>query len=218
MYSLAVTPNGHLEGRGAMPPPIIMRTAATPMPTPKCSPHLDSLHAFGDSRRGSNASLDPTGYDQKSLVGSGGHRLPLSDTKHGGLGFQLVGCCGVEGTQRIEEMALTGVDPTGLVLPAPAELSSGSCETFGTENEVCVFQFAGFYLEFLLYQGDEAFSLELWLCSGRKIEGTRAELLGCTGIWQPCLQQGGQLCANREQRHQAEWISAAVYPSHSCAP
>ncbi|KFO58967.1 Voltage-dependent T-type calcium channel subunit alpha-1I, partial [Corvus brachyrhynchos] len=67
MYSLAVTPNGHLEGRGAMPPPIIMRTAATPMPTPKCSPHLDSLHAFGDSRRGSNASLEPTGYDQKSL-------------------------------------------------------------------------------------------------------------------------------------------------------
>ncbi|NXI76384.1 CAC1H protein, partial [Rhipidura dahli] len=67
MYSLAVTPNGHLEGRGAMPPPIIMRTAATPMPTPKCSPHLDSLHALGDSRRGSNASLEPTGYDQKSL-------------------------------------------------------------------------------------------------------------------------------------------------------
>ncbi|NWI07630.1 CAC1H protein, partial [Tichodroma muraria] len=67
MYSLAVTPNGHLEGRGAMPPPIIMRTAATPMPTPKCSPHLDSLHALGDSRRGSNASLDPAGYDQKSL-------------------------------------------------------------------------------------------------------------------------------------------------------
>uniref|UniRef100_A0A8C3VF66 Calcium voltage-gated channel subunit alpha1 H n=1 Tax=Catharus ustulatus TaxID=91951 RepID=A0A8C3VF66_CATUS len=33
----------------------------------KCSPHLDSLHALGDSRRGSNASLDPTGYDQKSL-------------------------------------------------------------------------------------------------------------------------------------------------------
>uniref|UniRef100_A0A8C9MZ92 Calcium voltage-gated channel subunit alpha1 H n=1 Tax=Serinus canaria TaxID=9135 RepID=A0A8C9MZ92_SERCA len=67
MYSLAVTPNGHLEGRGAMPPPIILRTAATPMPTPKCSPHLDSLHALGDSRRGSNASLDPMGYDQKSL-------------------------------------------------------------------------------------------------------------------------------------------------------
>uniref|UniRef100_A0A8C0VMG3 Calcium voltage-gated channel subunit alpha1 H n=1 Tax=Cyanistes caeruleus TaxID=156563 RepID=A0A8C0VMG3_CYACU len=67
MYSLAVTPNGHLEARGAVPPPIIMRTAATPMPTPKCSPHLDSLHALGDSRRGSNASLDPTGYDQKSL-------------------------------------------------------------------------------------------------------------------------------------------------------
>ncbi|KFP84358.1 Voltage-dependent T-type calcium channel subunit alpha-1I, partial [Acanthisitta chloris] len=67
MYSLAVTPNGHLEGRGSMPPPIIMRTAATPMPTPKCSPHMDSVHTFVDSRRGSNASLDPTNYDQKSL-------------------------------------------------------------------------------------------------------------------------------------------------------
>ncbi|XP_054246924.1 voltage-dependent T-type calcium channel subunit alpha-1H [Indicator indicator] len=67
MYSLAVTPNGHLEGRGSMPPPIIMRTAATPMPTPKCSPHMDSVHTFVDSRRGSNASLDPVSYDQKSL-------------------------------------------------------------------------------------------------------------------------------------------------------
>ncbi|XP_064376146.1 voltage-dependent T-type calcium channel subunit alpha-1H isoform X3 [Dromaius novaehollandiae] len=67
MYSLAVTPNGHLEGRGSMPPPIIMRTAATPMPTPKCSPHMDSVHTFVDSRRGSNASLDPMSYDQKSL-------------------------------------------------------------------------------------------------------------------------------------------------------
>ncbi|NXW84192.1 CAC1H protein, partial [Alopecoenas beccarii] len=67
MYSLTVTPNGHLEGRGSMPPPIIMRTAATPMPTPKCSPHMDSVHTFVDSRRGSNASLDPLGCDQKSL-------------------------------------------------------------------------------------------------------------------------------------------------------
>ncbi|KFU94109.1 Voltage-dependent T-type calcium channel subunit alpha-1I, partial [Chaetura pelagica] len=67
MYSLAVTPNGHLEGRGSLPPPIIMRTAATPMPTPKCSPHMDSVHTFVDSRRGSNASLDPLSYDQKSL-------------------------------------------------------------------------------------------------------------------------------------------------------
>uniref|UniRef100_A0A672UWW0 Voltage-dependent T-type calcium channel subunit alpha n=1 Tax=Strigops habroptila TaxID=2489341 RepID=A0A672UWW0_STRHB len=67
MYSLAVTPNGHLEGRGSMPPPIIMRTAATPMPTPKCSPHMDPVHTFVDSRRGSNASLEPLSYDQKSL-------------------------------------------------------------------------------------------------------------------------------------------------------
>ncbi|XP_053132595.1 voltage-dependent T-type calcium channel subunit alpha-1H isoform X3 [Hemicordylus capensis] len=67
LYSLAVTPNGHLEGKGSMPPPIIMRTAATPMPTPRCSPHMDSVHPFVDSRRGSNASIDPLSFDQKSL-------------------------------------------------------------------------------------------------------------------------------------------------------
>lgn len=68
MYSLAVTPNGHLEGKGSMPPPIIMHTAATPMPTPKGSPHMDSAYPFGDSRRGSNVSVDPLSFDQKSLV------------------------------------------------------------------------------------------------------------------------------------------------------
>lgn len=68
LYSLAVTPNGHLEGKGSMPPPIIMHTAATPMPTPKGSPHMDSAYPFGDSRRGSNVSVDPLSFDQKSLV------------------------------------------------------------------------------------------------------------------------------------------------------
>uniref|UniRef100_A0A670JGT5 Ion transport domain-containing protein n=1 Tax=Podarcis muralis TaxID=64176 RepID=A0A670JGT5_PODMU len=60
MYSLAVTPNGHLEGKGSMPPPIIMRTAATPMPTPKCSPHMDAVYPFADSRRG---TLSPSSSD-----------------------------------------------------------------------------------------------------------------------------------------------------------
>ncbi|XP_075174449.1 voltage-dependent T-type calcium channel subunit alpha-1H isoform X3 [Anomaloglossus baeobatrachus] len=68
MYSLAVTPNGHLDPRCAMPPPIIMRTAATPMPTPKSSPCMDSIHAYVDSRRGSNVSMDPSVCDQKSLA------------------------------------------------------------------------------------------------------------------------------------------------------
>uniref|UniRef100_A0A7N6B8E1 Voltage-dependent T-type calcium channel subunit alpha-1H n=1 Tax=Anabas testudineus TaxID=64144 RepID=A0A7N6B8E1_ANATE len=35
MYSLMMTANGHVDPRGSMPPPIIMRTAATPVPTPK---------------------------------------------------------------------------------------------------------------------------------------------------------------------------------------
>ncbi|XP_053550714.1 voltage-dependent T-type calcium channel subunit alpha-1H [Bombina bombina] len=68
MYSLAVTPNGHLDARCSMPPPIIMRTAATPMPTPKSSPCMDSVHTFIDSRRESSASTDPSICDQKSLA------------------------------------------------------------------------------------------------------------------------------------------------------
>lgn len=70
MYSLAMTPNGHLEGRGSLPPPVIMHTAATPMPTPKSSPNLDTAHSLLDSRRGSSSSMDPQLGDQKSLVGA----------------------------------------------------------------------------------------------------------------------------------------------------
>ncbi|KAG9349787.1 hypothetical protein JZ751_026140 [Albula glossodonta] len=67
MHSLMVTPNGHMDPRASMPPPIIMRTAATPMPTPKTSPYIDSVHAYSESRRGSSASIDPNTCDQKSL-------------------------------------------------------------------------------------------------------------------------------------------------------
>ncbi|XP_047636981.1 voltage-dependent T-type calcium channel subunit alpha-1H isoform X6 [Phacochoerus africanus] len=67
MFSLAVTPNGHLQGRGSLPPPLIMRTAATPMPTPKSSSHLDATPGLLDSRRGSSSSVDPQLGDQKSL-------------------------------------------------------------------------------------------------------------------------------------------------------
>ncbi|XP_039740786.1 voltage-dependent T-type calcium channel subunit alpha-1H isoform X3 [Pteropus medius] len=67
MYSLAVTPNGHLEGRGSLPPPVIMRTAATPMPTPKSSPNLDTAHSLLDLQHSSSSSVDPQLGDQKSL-------------------------------------------------------------------------------------------------------------------------------------------------------
>ncbi|KAJ8246072.1 hypothetical protein GJAV_G00263340 [Gymnothorax javanicus] len=69
MQSLMLTPNGHMDPRASMPPPIIMRTAATPMPTPKTSPYMDSVHPFiSDSRRGSCTSVDPNVYDQRSLA------------------------------------------------------------------------------------------------------------------------------------------------------
>ncbi|XP_047427150.1 voltage-dependent T-type calcium channel subunit alpha-1H-like isoform X2 [Mugil cephalus] len=103
MYSLMMTANGHIDPRGSMAPPIIMRTAATPMPTPKSSLGPESVledelkfreevpqygegglglseaglgHA--DSRRGSSASMDPSAYDQRSLsLSSPGRRSPL---------------------------------------------------------------------------------------------------------------------------------------------
>ncbi|KAI4822072.1 hypothetical protein KUCAC02_007636, partial [Chaenocephalus aceratus] len=103
MYSLMMTANGHVDPRGSMAPPIIMRTAATPMPTPKSSlgpesvlgddlmyregvpqyadaglgfSDTGSVHA--DSRRGSATSMDPIAYDQHSpSLSSPGRRSPL---------------------------------------------------------------------------------------------------------------------------------------------
>ncbi|XP_041673363.1 voltage-dependent T-type calcium channel subunit alpha-1I [Cheilinus undulatus] len=101
MYSLMMTANGHVDPRGTMAPPIIMRTAATPMPTPKGSLGPDSI--LGDdlmgvpqysemglglseaglgraeSRRGSSTSIDPSlAFDQHSLsLSSPGRRSPL---------------------------------------------------------------------------------------------------------------------------------------------
>ena len=91
MYSLMMTANGHIDPRSSMAPPIIMRTAATPMPTPKSSLGPESIIgeelmyregvpgeaglSFSDagighmeSRRGSSTSMEPLAYDQRSLV------------------------------------------------------------------------------------------------------------------------------------------------------
>lgn len=92
MYSLMMTANGHIDPHGTVAPPIIMRTAATPMPTPKSSLGPESIlgddlmyreavtgevglgvseagvsHA-AESRRGSSTSMEPAAYDQRSLV------------------------------------------------------------------------------------------------------------------------------------------------------
>uniref|UniRef100_A0A669DYN6 Voltage-dependent T-type calcium channel subunit alpha-1H n=1 Tax=Oreochromis niloticus TaxID=8128 RepID=A0A669DYN6_ORENI len=67
--SLMMTGNGHIDPRGSMAPPIIMRTAATPMPTPK-------IPQYNESRRGSSTSVEP--YDPPSLsLSSPGRRSPL---------------------------------------------------------------------------------------------------------------------------------------------
>ncbi|KAJ8345184.1 hypothetical protein SKAU_G00293770 [Synaphobranchus kaupii] len=66
MYALMMTANGYADPRASVAPPIIMRTAATPMPTPKSSLGTESAHVFVESRRGSSTSIDPA-FDQKSL-------------------------------------------------------------------------------------------------------------------------------------------------------
>ena len=99
-----MTANGHVDPRGSIAPPIIMRTAATPMPTPKSSlgpesvlgddlmyregvPQYadaglgfsDSGSVHADSRRGSVTSMDPIAYDQHSLVSG----VMFRASKHG---------------------------------------------------------------------------------------------------------------------------------------
>lgn len=91
-----MTANGHIDPRGTMAPPIIMRTAATPMPTPKSSLGPESIlgddlmyregvpqyceaglgfsetgMGHSESRRGSATSIEPMAFDQHSLVSCG---------------------------------------------------------------------------------------------------------------------------------------------------
>lgn len=86
MYSLMMTANGHVD-RCSIAPPIIMHTAATPMPTPKSSLGPESMlgdellegmcqseRGLGFSETGSvsteSRAADPLAYDQHSLVSS----------------------------------------------------------------------------------------------------------------------------------------------------
>ncbi|XP_077395482.1 voltage-dependent T-type calcium channel subunit alpha-1H isoform X1 [Festucalex cinctus] len=101
MYTLMMTANGHVDPRNSMAPPIIMRTAATPMPTPKSSLGPESYledevmaregvlqhgdvgppeagKVGQDSRRGSATSMDALACDQRSLSHSSpARRSPL---------------------------------------------------------------------------------------------------------------------------------------------
>uniref|UniRef100_A0A8C5GAX4 Voltage-dependent T-type calcium channel subunit alpha-1H n=1 Tax=Gouania willdenowi TaxID=441366 RepID=A0A8C5GAX4_GOUWI len=69
MYSLMMIANGHIDPHTTMAPPIIMHTAATPMPTPKSSLGPDSI--LGDDLI--STSMAPSAYDQRSLVSSINH-------------------------------------------------------------------------------------------------------------------------------------------------
>ncbi|XP_051905102.1 voltage-dependent T-type calcium channel subunit alpha-1H isoform X1 [Hippocampus zosterae] len=101
MYTLMMTANGHVDPRSSVAPPIIMRTAATPMPTPKSSLGPESYleddvmaregvlrygevdapeagTARHESRRGSSTSMDALTCDQRSLSHSSpARRSPL---------------------------------------------------------------------------------------------------------------------------------------------
>uniref|UniRef100_A0AAQ5XIM3 Voltage-dependent T-type calcium channel subunit alpha-1H n=1 Tax=Amphiprion ocellaris TaxID=80972 RepID=A0AAQ5XIM3_AMPOC len=100
MYSLMMTANGHIDPRVSTAPPIIMRTAATPMPTPKRNGHADpgrrsplpprgSGSSWG-SRRSSWNSLgrapslkrrDTSGERESLLSGEGGEEEDGRDDK-----------------------------------------------------------------------------------------------------------------------------------------
>ncbi|XP_038632326.1 voltage-dependent T-type calcium channel subunit alpha-1G isoform X4 [Scyliorhinus canicula] len=58
--------NGHVDVKTSLTPPLIIHTNATPMPTPKGMLCGDSVHLYNESRRGSNISIDPNYYEQKS--------------------------------------------------------------------------------------------------------------------------------------------------------
>ncbi|XP_061604696.1 voltage-dependent T-type calcium channel subunit alpha-1I isoform X3 [Phyllopteryx taeniolatus] len=101
MYTLMMTANGHVDPHSSMAPPIIMRTAATPMPTPKSSLGPESyleeevmvregVLQYGEvglsepgavhqeSLRGSSTSMDALTCEQRSLSHSSpARRSPL---------------------------------------------------------------------------------------------------------------------------------------------
>uniref|UniRef100_UPI0037E97459 voltage-dependent T-type calcium channel subunit alpha-1G isoform X3 n=1 Tax=Semicossyphus pulcher TaxID=241346 RepID=UPI0037E97459 len=61
--SAVVPVNGHVDLKTSLTPPLITHTAATPMPVPKLPVGGDPIGGF-DSRRGSNVSIEPAGYDK----------------------------------------------------------------------------------------------------------------------------------------------------------
>uniref|UniRef100_A0A671YLF7 Voltage-dependent T-type calcium channel subunit alpha-1H n=1 Tax=Sparus aurata TaxID=8175 RepID=A0A671YLF7_SPAAU len=73
MYSLMMTANGHIDPRGMMAPPIIMRTAATPMPTPKSVGHSDRRSSWNSLGRAPSLKRRDTSGERESLLsGEGG--------------------------------------------------------------------------------------------------------------------------------------------------
>ncbi|XP_061564981.1 voltage-dependent T-type calcium channel subunit alpha-1G isoform X4 [Cololabis saira] len=61
--SPVVPVNGHVEMKTSLTPPLITHTAATPMPVPKLPVGGDPTLGY-ESRRGSNVSIDPSGYEK----------------------------------------------------------------------------------------------------------------------------------------------------------
>ncbi|CAJ1081166.1 voltage-dependent T-type calcium channel subunit alpha-1G [Xyrichtys novacula] len=61
--SAVVPVNGHVDLKTSLTPPLITHTAATPMPVPKLPVGGDPSVGYS-SRRGSNVSIDPAGYDK----------------------------------------------------------------------------------------------------------------------------------------------------------
>lgn len=59
----------HPELKKSLTPPLIIHTAATPMPMPKSAVFGEAAQGY-ESRRASGVSVDPAAYELKSPVGT----------------------------------------------------------------------------------------------------------------------------------------------------
>ncbi|KAM9425532.1 voltage-dependent T-type calcium channel subunit alpha-1G [Pholidichthys leucotaenia] len=73
----AVPVNGHVDLKTSLTPPLITHTAATPMPVPKLPGGGEPIMGY-ESRRGSNVSVDPTGYKSPTSARSSSPYGPWS--------------------------------------------------------------------------------------------------------------------------------------------
>lgn len=66
----------HPDLKKSLTPPLIIHTAATPMPMPKSAMFGDAAQGY-ESRRASSVSMDPSAHEFKSPVGTSFSLFPF---------------------------------------------------------------------------------------------------------------------------------------------